>query len=191
MQTVEPNGIGIGVQLDPGIRLLEQIAVISLLLVCWGVGARIRMVLVPLRAFRQVRIGREAAGALTGRPIGLLFFICELVAFLKGTPPLAYVLQIQRAEMRDVYGNLLTKRVVFGGRMGSKFERPESGIRTQRVGIRARLDDLAKLRCGLANQIVVAEPAKRRVALQSVRAGGKKRSGVRNGFGFVDMFGGE
>ena len=70
--------------------------------------------------------------------------------------------------------------------MGGKFERPESGIRTQRAGIRARLDSLAKLRRGLADQIVVAERAKRRVALQSGRAGGKKRFGVRNGLSFVE-----
>jgi hypothetical protein len=116
LQTVGPNVIGIGALLDPGICLLEQSAVISLL-VFWGVGARILMILVPPRAFRQVPIGREAAGALIGGPIGLLFVSCELVAFLKGTPPLAYVLQIQGAEMRDVDGNLLAKRVVFGGRM--------------------------------------------------------------------------
>jgi hypothetical protein len=174
------------VLLDPGIGLLEQIAVINLLLVCRSVGARIRMVRVPLYFFSQVPIDREAAGALIASPIGLLFVIGELVAFLQSSPPLAYVLQIQGAEMREIDGNLLAKRVVFGGRMSCKFERPERRIRTQRVGIRARRDNPAKFGCGLADQIVVAQRAQRRVALKGRWAGGNKRFGVKNGFGFVE-----
>src|SRR5712692_926833 len=110
--------------LQPLAGLLQQLAVVGVLLFGGIVALRIRMVLLPFLSGRQFPVARKAAFTLIFRPVGLLLIISELVALLKCLPPLPFALELERPNSAQILSHLLAKRFVLGRCTRLELQRP-------------------------------------------------------------------